>query len=188
MTKNNIILIDMDGVLTDHTPRHCAAFNEHFGTSLTPADITSFEYDFLTPEQRHFMMCLWDLPGIYDEDSLTAEQLEVLDGLREIGRVVACSSPMAGHIESKYRFLTRYFDRADIVLASDKDLVDGDILIDDSPRNIRAFSGHTIIYDRPWNQGVKGPRARSFEDLGPLVQDYYITQEMLDDDDFLFAI
>lgn len=174
-----IVLLDMDGVMVNHNQRHLDLLNEEFGTAYTYDQITDFEYSFLTSEQREFIFTCWKQQDLYAHDALTKDQLEVIDGLREIARVVACSSPMEGHIRSKYAFLTRYFEKHNIVLTRDKTLVGGDILVDDAPHNIKSFPGHAIVFDQPWNRGLCcHPRARTFEDIGPLVQDYITTQEM----------
>ena len=181
--KKPIILLDVDGVLVNHNARHLDALNETYGTSYAYSDITDFHYSFMPQHHRDALYNLWHAADLYDHDVIHEVQMEVIGGLREIGRVMACSSPLEGHISSKYRFLLRYFDRRDIVLTADKSLVGGTILIDDGPHNIKAFPGHGIIFDQPWNQGVKAPRARTFEDIGPLVQDYLITQALLKDED-----
>lgn len=171
---NPIVLLDMDSVLVEHNFRHIEKLNEFFGTAYTPEDIVDFKYEGFEEEEREFIFEQWERPDLYDNDELSQAQLDVIDNLREFARVVVCTSPMAGHIASKYRFLLRYFDRHDIIMASAKYLVSGgDVLVDDAPHNIRDFSlytdGHAIIYDKPWNQGIFGPRAYEFEDIGVLV-------------------
>lgn len=173
MTKPTLLL-DCDGVLCDHTDQLLAGVNDRFGTSFRYDHVEDFHYRIMTKEQRDHMYAQWHSSDLYDDDHLTSEQLDVLDGLRESFRVIACSSPMQGHIASKYRYLTRYFDRSDIILASDKSVIEADLLIDDAIHNLEAFPGAVICYDRPWNSEWRGPRARSFEDLGPLTMDFLI--------------
>lgn len=170
-----IILLDVDGVLVESNQTNIQRVNEHFGTNYCFEDIETFEYDFMTEAQRQFIYdeC-WHDPSLYDGAELTPEQTDTLEGLRRVARVIACSSPLVGHIESKYRFLKLYFDRADIVLASDKNLIGGDILVDDGLHNLEVFPGHVIVYDRPWNRspGRDLPRAHNFEEIGQRVLEY----------------
>lgn len=173
-----ILLLDMGGVLVYHN--HIDALNAEFGTAYTRDDIIEFTYSNLPPEHAEFMFAQWHRHDLYDSNELTLEQQDVIDGLREMCRVVVCTSPSAGSIKSKSDFLRQYFDKDDIVIASDKTLVRGDMLVDDAPHNIHSFPGHVIIYDQPYNKGIPGPRARTFEDLGPLVTDYLISQRWLD--------
>lgn len=171
------VVLDVDGVIVESNWTVIERLNSKFGTSYDFEQITTFEYDFLTDEQRQYVYdeC-WHDPCLYDNVRMTTGQLDVLYGLREVARVVVCSSPLLGHIRSKYEFLSRYFHRNDIYLCSDKSLIKGDILVDDGPHNIEAWPGHAIIFDRPWNKGLAGPRATSFEDIGPMVIDYAISQ------------
>lgn len=81
-----------------------------------------------------------------------------LGRLRRLGRVVAVTAPLA---ESDFwtferaRWLGRRgFRKEDIVFASDKSLVTGDVLIDDGQHNIDAFQGPGMLIARPWNRGT----------------------------------
>lgn len=161
--SNFTILLDCDGVLVESNSQNLRRLNKEFGTDYRFEEITSFRYDFLTDEEREFIYeeC-WHDPHLYDDAEVTEAQEQAIKMLRDLGRVVVVSSPLLGHIESKYRFLQKHFKRENIVLASDKGLLDGDVLIDDGPHNLEPFEGDTIVYDRPWNQDVEGPRARDF--------------------------
>lgn len=174
-----VILLDVDGVLVNHQEENLQRLNEFFLTTYTLDSITSFDYKNLPPAHREYLISLWHETD-YDHDALTEEQLRTIEGLRSFARVIACSSPLVGHADSKLAFLLNYFDRHDIILATDKALVSGEILIDDAPHQISAFPGHTIIYDQPWNRGISGPRAHSFDEIGPLVISYLMEQEDYD--------
>jgi 5'(3')-deoxyribonucleotidase len=72
--------------------------------------------------------------------------------------VVAVTAPLA---ESDFwtferaRWLGRRgFRKEDIVFASDKSLVTGDVLIDDGQHNIDSFRGPGVLIARPWNRGT----------------------------------
>lgn len=169
-----IVALDVDSVLVECNRRNIARLNKHFGTDFEYEEIDDFEYSFLTDEQRDFIyeVC-WNDPTQYDEIDLSPEWQAVIESLQDMGfRVIACSSPLEGHIKSKYRFLKRYFDRADIYLCSDKSLVRADILVDDAPHNLEAWPGYAIVYDRPWNQDVDALRAHDPIDVLTFVIDH----------------
>ena len=174
-----IILLDVDGVLVDLQEENIARLNLLFGTSYTKDSVVEFDYSNFPDEHREFLISLW-YEVDYSKCFLTPTQLETIDGLRTLGRVVACSSPLVGHADSKLEFLHRYFDRRDIALARDKSLIQGEILIDDAPHQIQSFPGHVIIFDQPWNTLVPGPRAYEFDDIGPQVISYLMTCEDYD--------
>lgn len=58
---------------------------------------------------------------------------------------------------------------ADVIFAKRKELTRGDVLIDDKADNCEAFdaAGHggAICFDRPWNRGFKGERARNYDEV-----------------------
>ncbi len=169
--SKHTILIDCDSVLVEHNDLHIDKVNEVFGTSYTFESITSFGYDFMTHEQRELTYELWRDPTLYDDAELTQEQLVTLERLRKLARLVVVTSPMVGSVDSKYAFLLKYFDRHDILTASDKSIIRGDILIDDSQKNLDAFPNPVIIFDKPWNQQVlDGWRCFAFKDLPIIAQ------------------
>lgn len=158
------VAIDVDGVLTEHNWTNLKRLNEHFGTSYRYEDITSFAYDFLTEEERAFIYeeC-WHDPTLYDDATLTPCQERALEELEEWTNIIVVSSPLQGHIESKYRFLKRHFDRSQIILASNKSLIRADLLLDDGPHNLEAFPSISIAFDRPWNRDWDGPRVHDWQ-------------------------
>lgn len=163
-TTEPTIALDMDGVLVESNWDNMERLNEKFGTSYRLEDIKSFSYDFLTKEQRTFIYeeC-WHDPTLYDDAVLSQCQTIAISKLRDIGRVIVVTSPLLGHIESKFRFLTNHFPRPDIVLASDKTLIDADVLIDDGIHNLEVFPGIPICFHRPWNEEWDGPRVYDFQ-------------------------
>jgi len=182
MNKKPIVLLDVDGVMTNHTVEYLEEINELFGKEYTIEDVTSYDYGFLEEEERELMFRRWEFAS-YDDCSLTDQQQLAIENLRGYCRVVVCSTPFVGHIQSKQRFLLRYFSRDDIVLCGDKTLVGGDILVDDSERNIERFrevGGHGIVFDQPWNQGIDGTRCYNFDDIGILVVDYMLKEGIHD--------
>jgi 5'(3')-deoxyribonucleotidase len=60
----------------------------------------------------------------------------------------------------------------DICFLGAKPEVDAHCYVDDAAHNIDALreaGNHVIVYDAPYNQGVEGPRARSWADVEDLV-------------------
>lgn len=168
MSTKPVILLDVDGVLTDHSSLFMAKVNRRFGTSYTYEQIQDWEYSHMEKTHKKFVYSeeCWNDRFLYDLHSLDDDQIATIDWMREVGlRVCACTSPMSGHIRSKYQFLQRYFDHKDIYICGDKTLVRGDLLVDDGPHNLEAFPGATIIFDRPWNQGIPGIRVTYLSEI-----------------------
>lgn len=169
--QSKTIALDMDGVLVHLGDEHLRRLNAEFGTSYKPEDVRDFHYSFMTKPQRDFMFSdkCWHREDLYEGQSLTTEQVDTICALQDMGRVIVVTSPLLGHIKSKYWFLARYFDRRNIYLCSDKSLVRADVLVDDCVDNFKDWPTNYIIYDQPYNQGYPGPRAKQFRDLPPLV-------------------
>lgn len=175
MSKEPIILVDMDGVLVDVNPLLLGFVNERHGTSYTKDDLVAFGYDeYMEPEEVETIYERWHDADLYDGMPPIEGARGGVEELREIGRVVACSSPMVGHASSKLRWLRDFgFDRKDIVLATDKRLVGGDVLVDDGLHNLADFPGRCqVTFDQPWNQHYTvGTRVFSWPQVAPLVRD-----------------
>jgi 5'(3')-deoxyribonucleotidase len=60
----------------------------------------------------------------------------------------------------------------DICFLGAKPEVEADCYVDDAAHNVealRAAGNHVIVFDAPYNQGVDGPRARTWSDVEDLV-------------------
>lgn len=177
--RGPVVLIDCDGVLVDMQDGNIRRLNNLCGTNYTAEDVKDFGYSNFPKPHREILKSFW-YDCTYDDKHLSTEQQLIIDGLREYVRVVACSSPLPGHTDSKLRFLLRYFQRTDIALLSHKTLLNADLLIDDGPHNIedaKRVGMPFIIFDQPYNRHLEGPRAKSFSDLGPLVLDILGVEE-----------
>lgn len=103
--------------------------------------------------------------------SVTPGATEALAELRSTyDRVIAVSSPFAGHATSKWRYLQRCgFDHEDIVLCGDKSLVDFSVLVDDKPETCAELGTIcSVVFDQPWNrlpELAEHERAYSWEDV-----------------------
>jgi 5'(3')-deoxyribonucleotidase len=166
------ILVDCDGCLTDHNRVFLSRVNAAFGTSYAYEDISEFDYEkCIGKEAAAYLYQMWHSDDLYDDTEPEPGALEALEKMRELRRVVVVTSPMAGHVRSKYRWLRRYFERDDIYIGTDKTLIKGCVLVDDGPHNLAAFPGPAIVYDRPWNRKVREiPRAMDWSDVVKLAE------------------
>jgi len=93
--------------------------------------------------------------------------------------VVVCSAPPHGHptvAHEKAEWIREHFGNAvakDMVLTGRKDLVSGDLLIDDRPDAAkgRSTSWIQVIFDQPYNRGATElPRIMNWGDWPSLEQ------------------
>lgn len=173
------ILVDVDGVTADLLPAWLAAWNKD------QPSIKNVTVDRITK---------WDLtdvcPGIHDY--LTAElynkvqpvpgsQLGVRE-LRKLGRVVFVTSVARDTAGAKVDWLNRHgFIRGthgwadDLVMTRNKELIPGDIIIDDYPENLEKASvihDGKILVDHPYNRDeTRFCRAKNWDEIIAHVQD-----------------
>jgi 5'(3')-deoxyribonucleotidase len=184
-----MVILDIDGVVWDHNRFFLERVNGRYGTSYKFTDIVAFRYgEFLPEEHANYIYKLWHSPDLYEMDEcLMPGALSGIECLQQITRVVAVSSPLEGHIESKYRWLVKTFGRRDIALLSDKNLVykPGRIMVDDAIHNLKEWPGKTICFDQPWNHDypTKGwyRRARGWPHLVSCVR-WHLDRNGEDDD------
>ncbi len=78
------------------------------------------------------------------------------------------TKPWAGlvcWVPAREKLLADNFPGIDVVYTGAKERVQGDILMDDSPHNIRKNLARAIIFDKPWNHGIHGaPRVHSYSE------------------------
>jgi 5'-nucleotidase len=138
------IAIDVDGVITDTEPDQlvCEAHRPGFFAGLRPID-------------------------------------GAIDGIAALARdheIVLCSSAMyVPHaFGEKFAWLQEHVpfvgpDR--LVFCGEKDVVAGDVLVDDSVYHLKRFAGRGILFTRPYNAHDPYPdRARDWNDLLVMLQ------------------
>jgi 5'(3')-deoxyribonucleotidase len=62
----------------------------------------------------------------------------------------------------------------DLCFLGAKPQVEADCYIDDAPHNVHALresGAHVIVFDRPYNHGIDGPRAATWTEVEALVAD-----------------
>jgi 5'(3')-deoxyribonucleotidase len=151
------ILVDVDDVLCSWLETLLARMAEAGGPRLTPEDVRHWSWRDNFGDDWAAQWERWlDSPDLYDDLDWLPGAEEGVHRLRGLGRVVAVSAATAGHASSKLRWLLERFEPRDIVLAADKALVGGNLLIEDSPRQVGewvATGRPAVLFDRPWNRG-----------------------------------
>jgi 5'(3')-deoxyribonucleotidase len=169
-----VIAIDVDSVMFPVNELVVLPALRHQGWDYQLADLTTFGYEYClgSAAARQAYACLRS-PTLYDGWGLTNAEDSTVRRLREMGRVIAVSTPMVQHIASKWAYCERAgFAPGDIVLTGDKGLVTFDVLIDDRPDTIMSLpEEQTIVFDRPWNREVQGRmRVHKFTDIPEAVE------------------
>lgn len=174
-----VVLCDVDEVVADLHSEWLYRYNEKYNDNLTPDDITDWNLSRLVkPECGDKVFDFLRMPDLYQHVRPVEGAKEGVDRLRDGGyRVIFVTSCVIGSMDQKARWLLRHGFISDrhsprsLVIARDKFLVRGDVLIDDAPHNLEPFPGHKILVDRPYNRAATvGFRARDWNSIVQLIQ------------------
>ena len=158
------ILIDLDGVMLQNYEEVLESIG------LKYEDMVDYELSNLTYKQKNALKDKWNQTD-YTTKSLSQEVLIALEEMRKWARVIALSAPMPGHVGSKYRFLCKYFNWQDVILAGDKSMVGGDLIVEDKPSTLMNFHSHVIAYRHPYNEHLDVPFVDTFSEVPALAEE-----------------
>lgn len=150
------ILVDMDDTITTLLGPWVWRLNEKYGldvqeSSVVEWDVSKF-FPTLTRNQVYEVLSereLWKMvtPILYAND--------VLYSWRAMGHeVYVVTSAWYNTIELKWECLKKFFPFlkwSDVIVASHKQMIDGDVLIDDGPHNLVGGNYRKILFDAPHN-------------------------------------
>ena len=169
------ILVDLDGVLADiHTP-WIGMYNAEYHDNLRLRDITKWDmHKIVKPECGKKIYNYLDNIDLYPRTFPIPGSQNGVKKLQELGTVIFVTS---GFFVAKVKWLSDHGYLLDenwkfskeVVVCSRKDLIKGDIIIDDCQDNLARFSNR-ILFDQPWNRMSKYPRAHNWEEVIEMVK------------------
>jgi len=157
-----IILCDVDGVVADLLSEWVRRYNAKYDDDLSPEDITEWDmHRNVKPECGTDIHNFLRMPNLYSMVEPIPGALEGIQELRRRGhRVVFVTAAVVGSMDQKARWLKRHgflTDLNDLIVAQDKSLVQGQVLIDDGAHNIETFPGYALLYKAPHNEQFVWP-------------------------------
>jgi 5'(3')-deoxyribonucleotidase len=161
------ILLDIDGVICRFAQTYLECLVVLTGRIHSEDEVTTWDFSksVASPEEDAQVWHLIERPDVVSRLEEYPGAMVFLEALRTRGQVVAVTSPANTPrwcYERAQWLRDRRFTSRQIVFASDKALVRGDVLIDDHPDNVQAFvdaGGVGILLDRPWNRNAEGQNA-----------------------------
>jgi 5'-nucleotidase len=151
------IFLDMDGVLVDLMHGWLPYLNEISGKNLTEKDVDMwglekvYDMPFSKIRKPLHREGFWEELPPYDG---AVEFVEALDNAGHEVYIATAPFPsdvcMWGKkmwVENHLHFLAP----SRLILAHDKFLLRGDMLVDDKPENLLQFRGGRILFNQPWN-------------------------------------
>lgn len=171
-----LIVVDQDQVLAKWVERILEWYNEDKGTSFTRDDITKWDMSSnLGPHSGDFLRSCMRYPELYRDLEPVEGALYGMKRLKELGHdvVIATAVPRCAGIayHGKLEWIRRnmpWFDLKNFIAIQRKDLLVGDILLDDGPHNIEAWNKTgraSVIFDAPWNRDLLGLRVKHWNEF-----------------------
>lgn len=159
------ILLDCDGVMSDFIAHVLHEVNAELRTDHTHDDIDKWEmYEALAvpTETRAKVDQIVMSPGFCAGLPEIEGAREGVPALRAAGHKLYCvTAPFIGHnwMPERVQWLRRHmgFDRKHVVFCYDKELIFGDVLVDDKIDNLLAWqaawpNGRATLFEQPWNR------------------------------------
>jgi 5'-nucleotidase len=163
------LIVDMDGVLADI---YCQMFDwdaRKSGRRKPAAEAVGRpEYDVFPDLREHLRT-----PGFFREAPVIPQSQAVLARLSTAYDVfvVSAATEFPQSLAEKQAWLREHFpfiSWRQLVLCGSKQVVTGDIMIDDHFKNLDFFPGRTLLYTQPHNQAAdpgKHQRVDSWSDI-----------------------
>lgn len=152
----------MDEVMADTLAEHLRRYNMDHGTSVEKADLAGKWLWQAVPFEHHERLQQYlDTPEFFSSLTVISGAQEVLRQLSEDHEVFVASAAMEvpRSFNAKFEWLEEHFPfipRSHMVFCGTKSILAADFLIDDNPRQLRAFAGHGLLFSSPHNLLANG--------------------------------
>lgn len=171
------IFSDMDGVMVDFVGRVLQLYNQEYGTNYVHVNVKEWNMNNLelpgTDINKH-----WRQKNFFNHLTPMKDAPFYVRALIEDGHqfFVTTSSPITG-FEDKVESLQKHFSKVaipdNLVFVHRKDVLCGDIILDDGLHNLRnSQCRYPIVFDQPWNREGADDllRVHSWEEFYKLVR------------------
>lgn len=168
------VLIDIDSTITNFAEVLLKYLNERYSTHYSTSDITHWNWftdTFPAPWEP------LELKKIWDEVQVMPEAVSVIKALYDKGVKVylVTASFFTDTLGLKIRNVLKAFDGVltdrNIIVAQNKSLILGDVMIDDNIENLKTCRcPHKILFKQPWNKD---------DDMFISANDWYLIYHLL---------
>lgn len=151
------ILFDADDVAENLLESWLDALNDRYGTSVKAEDVTDWDIMLAFPtlsKQQVYDILQEDL--VWKNLMPVPDAQEYLQQLHDEGHelyMVTATDYRTSHVKiERILELFPFLDTEHIIIAHHKQMITGDVLIDDNPRNLVGGHYFRILFDRPHNR------------------------------------
>jgi len=162
----------MDEVMADTLGEHLRRYNAMFAEQVAASDVAGRGLWGAVSEERYDdLRALIHAEDFFEDLEVMADAQEVLLQLHGRFEIFIATQAMSvpNSFGPKYRWLQRHFSflpPSRYVYCGDKSILRADYLIDDTPGNLRRFTGTGLLYDAPHNRDAEGfERVKSWREV-----------------------
>jgi 5'-nucleotidase len=173
------LLLDMDDTTVDQSLVWVEKVYERTGILLEREKWTQWDLNTILPSEIVQMIFaeINQEPGFYRQLRAKPGAIQGIRTLHKIYDIVFVSASEHYGYADKYRWIEEnlpFLEKNNLILTHRKDLVIGDILVDDGPHNILASPSQIkIVFDQPWNRQLTNyPRVSNWKQLTNLLMKY----------------
>lgn len=157
------LLIDFDGVCADTIKYWLGLYNKEYEDSLAHEHIMEWDvHKFVKEQCGNRIYKYLDHSQFFSNVEMLPDADAVLFRLQEKGHqiiittAIGTTSPTSFY--DKRQWIAKNFPflpPKNFIASELKDVIKGDLLLDDGPHNLEVFPGITCAFNWPWNQGAK---------------------------------
>ncbi|TLS35867.1 5' nucleotidase, NT5C type [Pseudalkalibacillus caeni] len=169
------LLIDMDSVICDLMTEWHRRYNKDFDDDLSVERLSCWDSEkYVKPECGSKIYDYLDEPGLFLTLEPYPHAIEVLERLHKKYDILIVTSSRTYAYTEKEKWVEKhlpFIGKQNLIFSHRKEMIQGDLLFDDAPHNLRAFkkTGRTAVaMDYPYNRDIQVPRVNNwlqFEEL-----------------------
>lgn len=166
-SKDFTVLVDMDGVLENLHEVWIDWLNIRYDTNVKVADLEEWDISTVFPDlSRNQIFAPLREEGLWRNVEPLGGAAEVIEGFQDSGfKVVVLTAAHPDTVVLKYQWLREHFPMIkynDVIFANQKQLVMGDVLIDDAPHNLIGGGYNKFLFDAPYNEKWRPPHGLAY--------------------------
>lgn len=174
------ILVDIDSTITNFGEILLKYNNFAYKTIYEYEDISSYEWfdkTFKDPWSFTNYKNFWNTVAIDSNAVFTLESWIKQDHRVYLVTASHYNDALGYKIKRTLEFFNpKLINERNVVVAQDKSIIVGDILIDDCIDNLELFDGVRICYSQPWNKDYQGTfRYNDWSKIDSIIQAYDIS-------------
>ena len=169
------LLIDMDAVSADILADWLPMINRDYGENLTKESLVEWNIHHCSKAGEKVFDYIHQ-PGFFVNLKPIPYAVETLKKLHEEGFEIfyvtapVMDSPHVFHEKIEWiKKHTPFISLDHVIFAQRKDLIDGDILFDDAPKNLESFPGIPVAFDYNFNKHLDVDRVAGWLEFYDLV-------------------